>query len=137
MFFKRWIVLALAVLLVIGVFSAISGAGQREAWMQGYMAGRLSTGTDGGAAIAPYMMYGGNFGPHFGFGGIGFFWGVGLLLLGFFLIGRRLHWRGHEGGPEDWHERMRAEAERWHERHQRRWEGRAPERGGDSEQRMV
>lgn len=134
MFTKRWIGFAFAILLVILVVSAIGGAGQRDAWMQGYMVGRLSTGADGGAAIAPYMMYGGNFGPHFGFGGTGVFWGIGLLLLGFFLISRRLHWNRREGGPDDWAGRMHAEADRWHERHQRRWEERTREGGSEGEQ---
>ena len=40
--------------------------------MQGYMAGRLSTGSDGGAALAPYLMPGGPLGPHYG--------GFGLVL---------------------------------------------------------
>ncbi len=134
MFFKRWMVVALAILLAIGIFSAMSAAGQRDAWMQGYLAGRLSTGADGGAALAPYMMPGGAFGPRYGGFPFGLLIWPGFLLLGLFLISRRLHyWKGQAGGPDEWHERMRQRAEQWHERHQ----GRPREQDDDKEQRMI
>lgn len=141
MFHKRWIGLVVVALILFGIFSAIGAAGQREAWMQGYLAGSLSTGADGGAALAPYMMsrgWGFNSG---GFGHpFGVFFGLGILCLGLFFISRRLHhWRGRAGGPDEWHEHMRREAERWHERRQRRWEEwrRDDPRQNDESQRMV
>ena len=137
MIYKRWIVVALAALLVIGVVSAVSGAGQREAWMQGYMAGRLSTGTDGTAALAPYMMPGGPLGPHYGGFGGGLFIGLGLLALGFFLVSRRLHGGRWNAGADEWHQRMREEARRWHERHQGPWNAGPGQAGPGDEQRMV
>ena len=123
MFYKRWIVIAVAALLVFGVVSAISGAGQREAWMQGYMAGRLSTGSDGGAALAPYLMPGSPLGPRYGgFGaGPGLFIGLAFLGLGAFLISRRLHDPRSGAAHDDWHAHMRQEARRWHQRHQGGW----------------
>ena len=139
MFYKRWIGLAIVALLVIGVVSAISGGGQRDAWMQGYMAGRLSTGSDGNAALAPYMLPGGPLGPQYGgFGRSGgLVIGLGFLALGFFLVSRRLHGARSGGGPDEWHEHIRREARRWHEGRRPPWEGQP--RGADAgdEQRMV
>jgi len=43
-------------ILVIGL-AAIGGAIQRNAWMQGYMAGQFSAGGEG-QAVSPYMPYG-------------------------------------------------------------------------------
>ena len=90
MFGRRWIGLAVAALLIVVVFSAAGASAQRNAWTQGYMAGRLSAGTDGAAALAPYMMmpgsplspgYGG-----FGGGSGGLVIGLGLLALGFLIV---------------------------------------------------
>lgn len=119
MFGRRWIGFALAALLVIVVISAVGGSAQRNAWMQGYMAGRLSAGTDGGAAaLTPYMMPGSPFMPGYGgFGhGIGLFIGLGILALGFFALTRgRGHHRHWQARKEAWAQHMQEEARRWHE----------------------
>jgi hypothetical protein len=139
MFYKRWIVIGLAALLLFGVVSAIGGAGQREAWMEGYIAGRLSTGSDGGAALAPYMMPGGPFGPHYGgFGfGPGLFLGLGFLALGVFLLSRRFHGGRWNEGAADFHQHMREEARRWRQQHQGSWSGEPDQPGPGDEQRIV
>jgi hypothetical protein len=139
MFYKRWIVIALAALLVFGVVSAISGARQREAWMQGYMAGRLSTGSDDGAALAPYMMPGSPLGPRYGgYGaGPGLFLGLAFLAFGALLIGRRLYGGGSGRSQSDWHEQMRAEARRWHQRHHGPWDATPGQQDAGDEQRMI
>jgi hypothetical protein len=140
MFHRRWIGLVVVALILIGIFSSISGAAQRDAWMQGYMAGRLSTSSDGGAALAPYMMQGGMFGPHYGgFGsGFGIFIGLAFLALGIFLVSRGRRWARSGGGQDDWHEHFRREARRWHEGHRSPWDEQRPGVGGPGdEQRMV
>jgi hypothetical protein len=101
----RWLIVGAAVLLVLGLVFAGGAAAQRDAWMQGYMMGRLATGNDGGAnaALLPYM-YPGYGGPHFG--GSGIFILLGLLFLGFVAL-RHLRfsaWR-EGGGPGHWHGR--------------------------------
>ena len=119
MFGKRWIGFALAAALIIVVISTVGGGqAQQNAWMQGYMAGRLSAGSDGGAALAPYMMPGSPFMPGAGgFGhGIGLFIGLGLLALGFFALTRGRGHHGHwQARREEWARRMHEEARRWHE----------------------
>jgi hypothetical protein len=119
---KRFLVPALAGLLVIVLlFSGVS-AMQRNAWSQGYMLGRLSTGADAGA-VAPLMPYGYSSGHSFG-GGFGLVIGIGLLLL-LLGAGRAFHgrpWAMH-GGPhgmdaEAWQRMAQAHAER-HARHGR------------------
>jgi hypothetical protein len=137
MFYKRWIVIAAAALLVIGLISAISGAGQREAWMEGYMAGRLSTGSDGGAALAPYMMPGSPFAPHYGGFGPGLFIGLGFLALGLFLVSRRFHSGRFAGKSDEWHEHMRQEAEKWRQRHHGPWESGPGGPSTGDEQRII
>ena len=139
MFYKRWFVIVLAALLVIGVVSAISGAGQREAWMQGYMAGRMSTGSDGGADLTPYMLPGGPLGPRYGgFGpGPGLFIGLAFLALGAFLIGRRMYGTRPGDPHSDWHAHMRDEARRWHQRHHGRWDAESGRAAAGDEQQMI
>ncbi len=139
MFGRRWIGLAVAALLVIVVISAANGSAQQNAWMQGYMAGRLSAGSDGGAAaLAPYMMPGGAFGPHFGGAAPGLLLGLGFLALGFFALtrGHGGRWQQHR---REWHEQMRQrmgeEARRWHDEGRAPWE-RQPEGDASGEQRV-
>ena len=138
MFSKRWIGLALVALLLIGVISAVSGAGQRDAWMQGYLAGRLSTGEDDGSALTPYLMARGEFGSHYGgFGaGLNCLIGLGFLLFGLFFVSRTLH-RVFGSNSDEWRERMRAEADRWHERHHSRQGERTRDRDDDSTEQTV
>jgi hypothetical protein len=137
MFHKRWIVIAVAALIVFGIFSAVSGAGQREAWMEGYMAGRLSAGSDGSAALTPYLMPGSPFGPHYGGSGPGLFFGLAFLAFGLFLVGRRLSGARWNEQPGDWHQHMREEARRWHQRHEGPWNAQPGESGPGDEQRMI
>jgi hypothetical protein len=116
---RRWIGLALVALLVIVIISTVGGSAQQNAWMQGYMAGRLSAGGDSGAALAPYVMPGSPFMPRYGgFGhSFGLFIGLGFLALGFFALtrGRDHHARWH-ARKEEWARRMQEEARQWHER---------------------
>ena len=116
---KRWIMVLLALLLVFGGIAAISGAAQRDAWMQGYMVGRMSADGDGASALAPYLLQSGGLMPRAGgFGaGFGLLIALGFLALAFGMIrsrGRGHHRRWHEGHRE-WAEHMRQEAQRWHE----------------------
>jgi hypothetical protein len=137
MYGRRWIGFALAALLIVVVISAVSGSAQRDAWMQGYMAGRLSTGTDGAASLAPYMMPGSPLAPSYGgFGhGGGLFVGLGLLALGFFFVTRGFgRHRGWRRGKAEWAERMHQEMRRWHEQNGDPWQ---PAPGEGDEQRMV
>ncbi|MCC6166091.1 MAG: hypothetical protein IT329_02575 [Caldilineaceae bacterium] len=103
----RWAIVGLAVLLLIGLGSAIHSAG----WSQGYTLGLL-TSRAGGDSLTPYLVYRGGHGLHpFGFGGpFGFFGAIfrfaGLflvigLLLKFFGCGR---WRGRGEGHGPWHQ---------------------------------
>ncbi len=119
MFGRRWIGFALVALLIVVVISTVGGGqAQQNAWIQGYMAGRLSASTDGGAAIAPYMVPGSPFMPRYeGFGhGIGLFIGLGFLALGFFALTRgRGHHERWRARKEEWARRMEEEARRWHE----------------------
>ena len=97
MFRGRFLGLVLAALLVFGLLIGGASAIQRDAWTQGYMMGRLSTGTDGGSAVPmmPYAypgIYGGA--GHFG-GGLGLIFGIGLLFLLVLVVGRLF-------GPRAW-----------------------------------
>lgn len=103
MFPRRFVVVAAIALLILGLIMAGgAAAAQRQAWMQGYMLGRMSTGTDGANSLAPvlpYMVpgYGGYAGPHFG--GFGLLLGIGalFLLFGFLRFVGCMAWR--HGGP--------------------------------------
>lgn len=109
MFGKRFLVTALVGLLVIALLVGGMSAMQRNAWSQGYMMGRLSTGSDGGA-VTPYVPYGypGSAylgGAPFG-GGLGLIFLLGLLFVLFLAIGRSFRHRawamhgGPDGGPD-------------------------------------
>jgi hypothetical protein len=114
------VLIGLAVLLGLALLFAGGAAGQRSAWMEGYMMGRLSavsTGAEAGAgaaaaaAMLPYAPYGMGFahrGP--GLGGVLFFvLGLGAVA---FIASRCFHrarWRawmaaqGAQGGAQtDW-----------------------------------
>lgn len=135
MFRRRWIVVAAIALLAVVVISTAGGQAQQSAWMQGYMAGRLSSGGDG-AALAPYMMPGSPFAPSFGQGhGFGLFIGLGFVALAFVILtrGGRHGERGQR--RREWHERMREEARRWHEQGAAPWDKR-PDGDEGSEQRV-
>jgi hypothetical protein len=140
MFGRRWIGFALMALLVIVVISTLGGSAQQNAWMQGYMAGRLSAGTDGAVALAPYMIPGSPFMPRYGgFGhGIGLFIGLGFLALGVFALTRgRGHHRHWQARKQEWARHMQEEARRWHEESGGPGEARPEDRpGGDESQRV-
>jgi hypothetical protein len=88
MFHRRPLFGLIVLLVIFGLILAGGAAAQRNAWMQGYMMGRLSSGTDGaGANTLPPFAYGGGYGwgyggPHFG-GFLGFLVVVGILFLVF------------------------------------------------------
>lgn len=97
----RFLWIALAGLLVVGLLMGGISATQRSAWNEGFMMGRLTASGDG-SAVLPYA-YGYGMGPAGGssFGGFGLLLGVGLLFLvfaGFSRMGRRHAW-GMEGQP--------------------------------------
>lgn len=122
MFGRGFLMKALVGLLVLVLLVSGVSAMQRNAWTQGYMMGRLATGSDGGA-VAPVMPYGypGYAGPSFG--GYGLILGIGLLALLFLGVGRAFRhraWAMH-GGPDgdprgghdpQWQQHM-AEWRRW------------------------
>jgi hypothetical protein len=129
MFGKHFLVKALVGLLVIALLVGGVSASQRDAWTQGYMVGRLSAGSDGGA-LTPLMPYGygGYAGPQFG--GFGVILGLGLLVLVLVGVGGAvMHrtWAMH-GGPQGrdeqtWQRMAQAHAERvaHHWRHGPPW----------------
>ena len=102
MFQRRFMFVALVGLIVLVLLFGAVSAGQRDAWTQGYMMGRLSAGTDGANSAAPLLpyMYGGQFGLHPFFGGFGLLLLIGGLFL-FFGVARcfRFHAWGMHGGP--------------------------------------
>ncbi len=101
MFPRRLVIGVVVGLLVLGLLMTGISSMQRDAWMQGYLLGRLSTGSDGGTTgqLLPYL-YPGYGGPHFG--GFGFIFFLGLLFLLF--VGLRHFFRyqawHQQGGPE-------------------------------------
>lgn len=100
--------LALVGLVVIGVLMGVGSSVQRNAWMQGYMMGRLAaTSSDSGAQLPlpPFYGYpGGYYGPA-PTGGFGWLFAIVLIVILFFVAKRaamhawRRHW-GAEGGPQ-------------------------------------
>ena len=121
---KRFLMKALAGLLVIALLMGGASSLQRNAWMQGYMIGQLGA-NGGGSAAIPYMAYGlqGYGGPHLG-GGLAILLGIGLLALLFMGFGRVFLGRpwamqggpqggGPQGGDEQsWQRMAQAHAER-------------------------
>ena len=113
---KRTIVrLAIAAILGILLFSAITGGIHQAGWNEGYTAGLLAGGGDNAKALTPYLANPGAYGPHgwgghsFGFiGGIFrflFFGFLIMLVLKFFAFRRwRMHndWHGEQGGRDGW-----------------------------------
>ncbi|MFN8499029.1 MAG: hypothetical protein U0641_14360 [Anaerolineae bacterium] len=109
MFPRRFIGIAIGLLLLFGLLFVVGPSMQHDAWMQGYLMGQLASGKDAGSAalLAPYMMQHG--GP--GFGGFGFFLLIPLGILFFVGIGKFMRYRawqhgygpGVPGGPGGWH----------------------------------
>lgn len=100
MFGKHVVFKVLGGLLVIALLAGGVSAAQRNAWTQGYMMGRLATGSDGGV-VAPVMPYGYAGYPGTHSGGFGLIFGLGLLALLFLGVGRTFRhraWAMH-GGP--------------------------------------
>lgn len=99
---KRFAVPAIIGLVLVGIVGSMA---YQSGWSQGFTLGLLTSGREGAAAVAPYMMHGGHmYGGHFGFfGGILRFF-FALLFIGFiFKAVRCLFWRmgghgGHHGG---------------------------------------
>ncbi len=112
MFPRRFLGIAIGVLLLFGLLFVVGPSMQRDAWMQGYLVGQMASGKDAGSAalLAPYMMHQG--GP--GFGGFGFFLLIPLAVLFFIGMGKFMRHRawqhgygggaqGWQGGPGGWH----------------------------------
>lgn len=129
MFGKRWIGLLVMVLIFVAVISAFGSAGQRTAWQQGYLAGRLSAGGEAGdAALAPYLYGPGAFGPHYGGFPFGWLFLLGLLAFAFAMTRcSRLRERIRDETPGNPWERA------WrHHAHRHGWPHRGePEAGGE------
>lgn len=129
MYHRRFLGVALTVLIVIGLLIAGGSAIQRGAWTEGYMIGRLSAGGDDGTVI-PYAPYGFGYPTrHFGFAP--FLCTAGLFVLLLVMAGKFFrfwawkqaggpegeewtkhwakHWRGHHGPPWCWGEKEPAE----------------------------
>jgi len=113
---KRFLMVALAALIVVGLLIAGGSAIQRSAWSQGYMMGRLSASGDDGGVVpyAPYGYPGRHVGPSSFLCGVGPLFTVGLLFLLLVGAGKIFHFRAWKeaGGPlgEGW-------AKHWHQRH--------------------
>ena len=126
---ERIVLIALAVLAVGALLFAGAAAGQRSAWMEGYMMGRLSAvggaeaaGAGAAAAMLPYAPYGVGFVHHGpGFGGVLLVLGAvafGLFLCRFAHRARWARWQawmamqgapggapgaaGSQTGPQGW-----------------------------------
>lgn len=131
--FVRSVVFRLVSLLVI---LALLGAGGsllfRSGYTQGFLAGSLAAGAEGGTQLLPGLPYGfapyGWYGRGFGFNPLGpilgllFIGGLAVLFIGFFSRSFRHHagpfGRGQSEGPDwkpgAWEARMKA----WYEAHQ-------------------
>ena len=127
---ERIVLIALAVLAIGALLFAGAAAGQRSAWMEGYMMGRLSAGggaeaagagAAAAAAMLPYAPYGVGFAHHGpGFGGVLLVLGAvafGLFLCRFAHRARWARWQtwmamqgaqqgaaqaGSQAGPQGW-----------------------------------
>lgn len=101
MYPRRFPMLLITALIVIGLLMLGGSMIQRSAWTQGYMMGQMAAkGADG--AIAPYLAYGPGFGGGPWLGGFGCLLPLGLLALAFFVVGgffRHRAWHG-AGGPQ-------------------------------------
>jgi hypothetical protein len=99
---------AIAALVLIGIVALI-GVNLYEAGVaQGIAdAGRTAVSSSQPVPVVYYP------GPHWGYGGFGFFWPilwiVGLFLLFGLLRGGRGRWGGHRDRLEDWHRRAHQE----------------------------
>jgi len=125
--YRRGFIFRLVGLLVILVLLGIGGSMLfRSGYNQGFMAGSLAAGAEGGAQILPGLPYGmapyGWYGRGFGFSPLGPILGLlffgGLVVLFFGLFSRPFrhhgpfgHWQPEDGsdwGPGAWREHMKA-----------------------------
>ena len=117
---ERVVLIGLAVLAGLALLFAGAAAGQRSAWMEGYMMGRLSSVTTAagaapaavtgapGAMMLPYAPYGMGFAHHGpGLGGVLFLLlGIGAVAFIATRCAHRARWRawmaaqGAQGGPQ-------------------------------------
>ncbi len=101
MFPRRFVGVIVAGLIALGVFMMVNANAQRDAWMQGYLLGRVSGGgSDAAASTLLPLVYGGYLG-HGGPGGFAPFLFIGLAALAFFGVTRAMRaaaWRHHGGG---------------------------------------
>jgi hypothetical protein len=137
---KRFLAVALAGLIVIGLLIAGGAAIRRSAWTQGYMMGRLTAGADDGAAV-PYGVYGFDY-PRSHSGFVSFLCTAGLFVLLLIAVGKffrfhawkMAHW-GHKPPEGDWPKGERW-ARHWHWHHRPPWWGwkePAEEEAGEAE----
>lgn len=100
MFPRRFMGIVIAGLIALGVFMSVSANAQRDAWMQGYLLGRVSGGgSDAAASTLLPLIYGGHLGGS-PFGGFGPFLFIGLAALAVFGVSRAMRaaaWRHHGG----------------------------------------
>lgn len=113
---ERMVMIGLAVLLAGALLFAGAAAGQRSAWMEGFMVGRFTAaataeGAGAAAAVMPYAAYAPGFGRSGpGFGGFLFLLlGIGLVAFFASRCSHRARWRwmamqsAPQGGAEgDW-----------------------------------
>jgi hypothetical protein len=86
MFPRRFLIAGVVALVILGlIVSGITASVQRNAWMQGYLMGRLESGsTSGGSNAAPLAPYLYGYRAPYGGGG-GFGW-LGVILVVFLLF---------------------------------------------------
>jgi hypothetical protein len=142
MMFVRGFVFRLVSFLVILALLAAGGSLLfRSGFSQGFLAGSLAAGAEGGTQVLPNLPYGmapyGWYGHGFGFNPLGpilgllFIGGLIVLFFSFFSRSFRHHggpfgrWQseGSDWGPGAWEARMKA----WHEAHEAEKAGKKPE----------
>ena len=124
---KRFLVVALAVLIVAGLLIAGGAVVRQSAWTQGYMMGRLAAGADDGVPV-PYGAYGFGY-PRSHFGFAPFLCTAGLFVLLLIAVGKffrfrawkMAHW-GHKPPEGGWPKGERW-AKHWHRHHGPPWWG--------------
>ncbi len=100
MFPRRFMGVVVAGFIALGVFMMVNANAQRDAWMQGYLLGRVSGGgSDAAASTLLPLVYGGYLGQG-GPGGFAPFLFIGLAALAIFGVSRAMRaqaWRHHGG----------------------------------------
>ncbi len=98
---RRFPMLIVTALIVVGLLMLGGSMIQRSAWTQGYMMGQMAA-KGGDNALVPYMAYGPGFGGAPWLGGLACLFTLGLLALAAMAFGaffRHRAWHG-AGGPQ-------------------------------------